>query len=108
MSFSSANVINSLYTGCDKDKKQTSPKKDEEIVELLKKLKKLESEQKESDAKFQAYVKTSNEQQRTIEEKYKNQIAALQKEVLDLKTRLDTEQKRNLELSQKLTACKFF
>jgi hypothetical protein len=108
MSFSSANVINSLYTGCDKDKKQTSPKKDEEIVELLKKLKKLESEQKESDAKFQAYVKTSNEQQRTIEEKYKNQIAALQKEVLDLKTRLDTEQKRNLELSQKLTDAQSF
>lgn len=102
MSFSSANVINSLYTGCDKDKKQKPPKKDEEIVELLKKLKKYEGELKDAEAKFQTYVSTSNEQQRSIEEKYKKQIEALQKELSELKTRLDNEQKRTLELSQKL------
>lgn len=103
-----SSVINELYTDCfdgTKKKKKTNTQptaSDDKIAALLANIKKLQTEQLESDKSFKEYVQKSNMQQKKIEELSKKQIDDLTKENAQLKQNLDAEQRKNLELTQKL------
>jgi len=113
MATSSASFIDELYTECKKGKKQTKKKpqptpspQNDQIAVLLARIKELEAVNVTSAQKLIQYIKQSQEDNEKIEALTKKQIEASDKEIASLKASLDAEQKKNLELTQKLADAK--
>lgn len=113
MATSSASFIDELYTECKKGKKQTKKKpqptpspQNDQIAVLLARIKELEAVNVTSAQKLIQYIKQGQEDNEKIEALTKKQIEASDKEIASLKASLDAEQKKNLELTQKLADAK--
>jgi len=113
MATSSAIFIDELYTEYKKGKKQTKKKpqptpspQNDQIAVLLARIKELEAVNVISAQKLIQYIQQSQEDNEKIEALTKKQIEASDKEIASLKASLNAEQKKNLELTQKLADAK--